>query len=189
MKVVCLRTGNAYGPEYVARLYSGLARNSTRPFNFECIGHSKFPGWWGKLGIFPPRERTIFLDLDTIITGNVDFLFDYDGEFAILRDFWRKNGYGSAVMSIAPGFGGEIYRRFIEEPDATMRRFHGDQEFIETVIKGADLWQDMFPGKIKSYKADYLEHAGPQGASVICFHGVPKPHNVEHVGWISEAWR
>ena len=48
------------------------------------------------------------------------------------------------------------------------------------------MWQDMHPGKIVSYKADVM----PPGerAAVVCFHGVPKPHEVKD-GFVMEHWR
>src|SRR6185369_485032 len=116
-KIVTLRVGNKYGEEYVENLFNALDRNTTVPFKFECIRESEFPGWWGKINLFPPKERIVFLDLDTIIVDNCDFLFQYNGPFCILRDFYRKDGYGSAVMSIAPGFGAEISRTFLADPE------------------------------------------------------------------------
>jgi hypothetical protein len=128
-------------------------------------------------------ERIIYLDLDTVIAGNVDFLFEYAGQFAILRDFHHWWEYGSAVMSIAPGFGRHIWENFT--PDV-MARLHGDQNWIKEQVKDADRWQDVAPGKIGSYKVDGLQD-GPKGFSVCCFHGRPKPHEVD--GWVTDAWR
>lgn len=186
MRVVTLCTGDKYGREYVDRLYYGLARHTTKPFEFECIRESEYPGWWGKLEIFPPKERTVFLDLDTVITGNVDFLFEYDGPFCILRDFYHRQQFGSAIMSIAPGFGGSIIESFVADAPRIMRRLHGDQDWIFEQVKTADHWQDLYPGKIKSFKAHDLL-SGPAGASVVCFHGQPKPHECN--GWVKEHWR
>jgi len=185
-RVVCLRTGDKYGPEYVERLGRGVAQNTSRPFWFEVITQAQFPGWWQKLLVFPSEERTIFLDLDTVIVGNVDFLFDYAGPFCILRDFYRPHGYGSAVMSIAPGYGKEIRDGFLADADNIMRRLHGDQNWIEEQVAGADRWQDVAPGKIGSFKADALQES-PKGFAVCCFHGQPRPHEVD--GWVREAWR
>lgn len=48
--------------------------------------------------------RKFYIDLDMIITGSLDELFSYDGEFATLRTgdlFCEKNhkdGYNSSVM-------------------------------------------------------------------------------------------
>jgi hypothetical protein len=187
-KIVTLCTGNKYGEEYVENLFNALDRNTTVPFKFECIRESEFPGWWGKVEIFPPKERIVFLDLDTIIVDNCDFLFQYKGPFCILRDFYRKDGYGSAVMSIAPGFGAEISRTFLANPEDAMKKVHGDQNWIERNVKDADLWQDKFPGKIVSFKV-HCNGKYPAGAAVVCTHGFPKPHQITHIPWVKENWR
>lgn len=65
-------------------------------------------GWWGKVTLFSLQNiegRMIYLDLDMIITGNIDELLKYDGPFAILRtdeiacEKSNKNGYNSSVMA------------------------------------------------------------------------------------------
>lgn len=184
-KVICIRTGEKYGPEYVTHLYDGLIRHTTCPWNFQVIQQSVFPGWWSKLLLFPPSERTIFLDLDVVLTGNVDFLFDYDGDFCIWGDPWNGK-WNSSVMSIAPGFGTEVRDKFVKKDAQIMQAFYGDQEFLASVVPNADLWQTVAPGKVKSYKADHLE-AGPGDASICVFHGDPKPATFLE-GWVYEFW-
>lgn len=188
MKIVTLCTGNKYPFTYVEKLYRGLQRNLTKPFEFQIITESKYPGWWGKIEIFNPAERIVFLDLDTVIVGNCDFLFEYQGPFAILRDFYRPNGYGSAVMSIEAGYGKHVVESFEANSKSIMEKFHGDQNWIEQQVSDAVLWQDIYPGKIKSFKADNLE-SGPKGASIVCFHGIPRPYDVAHLPWMIEHWR
>jgi hypothetical protein len=187
MRVVCLHTGDAYGPEYVGRLYAGLARHATRPFDFVVVREAPWPGWWGKLVLFPPEVRTVFLDLDVVLTGPVDFLFAYAGDFCLWGDPWNGR-WNTSVMAIAPGFGTEIRRRFLAEPEGIMRRLHGDQDFVAEVLwPHADTWQTVAPGQVKSYKADHLE-AGPAGASIVVFHGRPKPHELPLDHWARRAW-
>lgn len=199
--VACLKVGTMYGPEYVNRLAAMVRRHATVPHEFVCLTDNAtgidcescpvgcgLPGWWAKLVLFQPHPRlagarVVFLDLDTVIVGNLDWLLQYNGPFAILRDFYRPTGYGSAVMSIAPGFGGHVWQRFT--PDV-MRLMHGDQNWLERQVPHADRWQDIAPGKIGSYKADGLQD-GPKGFAVCAFHGRPKPHEVN--GWICDAWR
>jgi hypothetical protein len=199
MLVACVKVGKLYGAEYVNRLASMLGRHTTWPHFFVCLTddasglscpswpiETDLSGWWAKLALFKPGvfdERVIYLDLDTVIVGNVDFLFEYAGPFAILRSFLSPSRYGSAIMSIAPGFGRHIWERFT--PDV-MKRLYGDQDWIEEQVPEVDFWQDVAPAKIGSYKADNLQE-GPRGFSVCCFHGTPKPHEVN--GWVADVWR
>jgi hypothetical protein len=51
----------------------------------------------------------------------------------------------------------------------------GDGEYIRKRVK-ADTFQNLFPEKIVSKKVHSLEER--QKASVICYHGKPRPHEV-----------
>lgn len=199
MLVACVKVGSLYGPHYVNRLASMVARHTTRPHQFVCLTDDPtgltcesrdigavLPGWWAKLALFKPgtfAERVLYLDLDTVICGNIDALMDYTGPFAILRSFLPPSRYGSAVMSFEPTHG-HIWERFTL---GTMDRLYGDQDWIAEQTPTADCWQDILPtGTIGSYKVHDLRESN-RGYSVCCFHGEPKPHQVN--GWVRDAWR
>jgi hypothetical protein len=199
--VVCIKVGTKYGPEYVNRLASMVETHLTRPHEFVCLTDepsgvncptapvgTDLPGWWAKLVLFKPHpslagRRIIFLDLDTVIVGNMDFVLDYDGPLAILRDFYRPNGYGSAILSISPLGNPGVWEQFEK---GMMRQYHGDQDWIQACMRG-DLWQDLSPGKIVSYKV-HCQEGVPSEASIVCFHGEPRPHQVSHLPWMQEHW-
>lgn len=185
-RVVTLHNGTKYDKTYVEHLYSMLVRHTTVEWDFEVIRQNSPPGWWRKLLVFPPRQRTIFLDLDIVIVGNIDFLFKYDGSFCIWDDPWTGR-WNSSVMSIGPRFGQVIRDYFLVNPDNVMRRFHGDQDVIcELLWPHGDTWQKIAPDKIKSYKADRLDKS-PGDAAIAVFHGDPKPHTIDK-GWVHDSW-
>ena len=199
--LACVKTGDKYGVKYVNRLASMVARHTTRPYSFLCFTDLpaapgldansvpltyNLPGWWNKIMLLAPTVRTVYLDLDVVITGNIDFLFDYQGPFCIWKDPWGDK-FNSSVMSIGPGFGAEIQTNFMANSDEIMKTFYGDQEYISSIVKHADTWQDVAPGKVKSYKADKLQD-GPGEAAVSVFHGNPKPSDFGE-GWVKEAWQ
>lgn len=206
--IVCLKAGPKYGPEYVNRLWTGVETFLRRRHRFVCMTENRsglreeietlplelggLIGWWHKIALFKPPSgledsRLIFLDLDTVIIGNMDFVLDYQGPFVILRDFYRPNGYGSAVMSIAPGYGQGIWGKFAEHPKLWMAELAGDQDFIRMCVDGADLWQDLCPSKIVSYKAQCGQGI-PEGAAIVCFHGEPKPADLRPENAIRRIW-
>lgn len=200
--VVCVKVGTKYGPEYVNRLAAMVARQTTLPYEFVCLTDDEtgldvawadirtgLTGWWEKLVLFQPHpflfeRRVIFLDLDTVIVGNMDFLLEYSGHFAILRDFYDHKHMGSAVMSFEPGFGQHIFTDYTKEQEG---RWWGDQAWIEHCVKDADRWQDLYHGMVVSYKV-HCQDGIPEGARVICFHGEPRPHQVTHLPWMQEHW-
>lgn len=196
--VVCCVMVNNYlgkGAEYVNKLHSAVERNLSIPHRFICftdipdkINCETRPiygeGWFSKLYLFPnfTTGKVIYLDLDTIITGNLDFLDKYNGKFAILRDFYRKDGYGSGMMMWRGGFGHEITENY--EKDGCPFVEGGDQIYIESQVRNAKRLQDLFPKKIVSYKAHAM--AGTE-APIVCFHGHPKPHDFQF-GWVKDSW-
>ncbi len=202
--VACIKVGTRYGPEYVNRLAAMVERNTTVPYEFVCLTDDNrgvlfqgfhvepistdLPGWWSKLVLFKPHpylagRRVLFLDLDTVIVGNMDFLLEYDGGFAILSDFYRPQTFGSAVMAIPPGFGPHIWWNF--DPDNI--DCAGDQDWIWSNLNNATRWQDLYPGKIVSYKV-HCQDGLPADARVVCYHGTPRPHETTNIHWVQEHW-
>lgn len=203
----CVKWGDAYGPEYVNILRDMVSRNLSAgtEAEFWCLtdkpeglgpGVLAVPlpmgpdGWWAKLamfapGVFPTGARIIYFDLDTIICGAIDALLSIEDDFAILRDFYRPDGYGSGVMACRAGWGAHIWESWIAagSPDLP----GGDQAWIELVQPTASRLQDLFPGLFVSFKAD-CRPLPPKGASVVCFHGQPKPHNCG-AEWARDMWK
>lgn len=205
--VCCIRAGAKFAPAYVSILFDSVRRNLADGFEgkFICFTDqpdqfetgievrplpADLPGWWSKLalfkrGLFPDGSRVVFLDLDTVITGRLDEIVAYDGPLAILRDFYRPDGLQSAVMAWRAGDYSEIWDGY-EAAGCPMDNPGGDQSWIErTQIASAVRLQDQFPGAFVSYK----QISGPpERASVVVFHGNPRPHDVL-TGWVPEVWK
>jgi hypothetical protein len=101
-----------------------VARNLNRPFRFVCLTEDaqglspeieSFPlpqlkvtldgpeRGWNKLGVFAEnlynlKGKVLCLDLDLIITGGLDDLFDYPGEVLIIKDWIKKDGTGNSSV-------------------------------------------------------------------------------------------
>lgn len=202
MNVVMVQTGNycGLGVEYVTRIHEAVRRHlgPRRVYLVTDDVASNYPGirckpadptlngWWQKLrlfkpGMFPEGERMLYLDLDTVIVGDLRPLESYAGDFACLRDFYRHNGLGSGVMLWRSGWGGEIWERWNAMGRPTNPG--GDQWWIELSVPRADRLQDLFPGMFASFKAD-CQNGAPEGARAICYHGRPRPHET---GWRAAA--
>jgi len=208
------------GAEYVNRLYDMVSRNLPEGFEarFICFtddatglneGITAKPlpvegltGWWNKLalfkeGVFDNGDRVIFFDLDTVIVSKLDDIVKYDGPFAILRDFYRPGGLGSAVMAWEVSV---AYHQIWDNWNCDGRPEipGGDQAWLELffTIDGPlrryntltyNILQDLFPDNFVSYKV-HAQHGIPKGARVVCFHGIPRPHHV--IGnWVEKVWK
>jgi hypothetical protein len=202
LTVVCVRVGTKYGREYELRLRANVARCLTIPHRFVSFTDDPLPGvesapvppmlegWWAKLWLFSEEalrghDRILYLDLDTVFVGNIDEIALFNGEFAILRDFYRPDGLGSAVMLWSAGEQTDIWDTWLNFGAPKFRG--GDQAWIEIAKYDATRLQDIFPGRLVSYKADCDADGPPKGSSIVCFHGKPDPHEVE--GWAAREWR
>jgi len=207
LQFICLNAGNylGRGKEYVEKLRDGIFRNlpehisakftvfTDDPQDYQDIHKRPLPyaglsGWFNKLalfreGLFPEGDTIIYLDLDTVITGALDDIVKYEGNFAILRDFYRFDGFGSGVM-IWKGDHSHIWDSWDIAGRPEVKG--GDQAWIEQVVEKVDLLQEIFPGRFVSYKVHASEKI-PKGASVVCFHGRPRPHECR--GWVEQFWK
>lgn len=209
LNVVCVKLGTKYGPEYVNILFDMVRRNLREGFEgkFWCltddptdlnpeIGILTAPkgltGWWGKLwlfspGLFPEGERILYFDLDVCIVGVLEDVAEYQGDFAILKEFLNAPGWQSSVMAWRSGYGHEVWEKWVEQERPEV--VGGDQEWIEIVLGKADYLQDLFPGGFLSYKCDcHVGHHPPRGSKVIIFHGEPKPDNCGEQ-WAAIVWK
>lgn len=187
MRVCCVATGPYAEHDYAGKLYRGLKRFTTADFNFICTTESDLPGWWAKMEFFNPMERTIVLDADVVITGDCDFLFQYDGRFCLRVNEWNPKKWDTSVMSIAPGYGGELKERFYAASKMWMKEYRSDQDYLNLWIRHADVWQKVAPRKTQSYKINRLE-SGSGDASLVHFHGEPKPADLPDSHWAREYW-
>jgi len=213
LNICCVQVGNyeGRGAEYVNTLFDMARRNLAEgyPGKFVCFtddprgldeGIEARPvqpgltGWWNKLylfksGVFREGERVLYFDLDTLITGRLDEIAGYAGEFAIMADLFKPvsgpfSGWQSGVMAWRGGFGSHLWEEFEKAgfPDVV----GGDQAWIASHQPTADLFQNLYPDLFVSYKATGGEI--PTKASVVCFHGHPRPHEVLE-GWVPQVWR
>ena len=208
MILACVRTGHKFGPEYVERLVHGVKRNSSVPCKFFCLtdlpetyagveNHyvSGLPGWWAKMELFSPDWRrghaVVYLDLDTVVNGNIDPLLKLDVPFGICRNFTRARSpnwpcnYGSCVMTLRSGYGRFIYDEFMASRHLLMRQndLYGDQRVIEYLDEDAQYLQDLLPrGFFSHYRMGFR-----RDAALLIFGGQHKPHNHPEP-WVTERW-
>lgn len=208
LQIVCVKAGTKYGPEYVNKLEDMVRRNLPGGFpgKFVCFTDdpaglsdgieilelpNNLTGWFNKLylfkaGLFPHNDRILYFDLDTLITGPLDEIVKYDGEFAILRDFYRPKGLQSSVIAWEANTHRNIWEEYEAAgyPDIN----GGDQAWIECkLLSTPQLWQDLYPKSFVSYKV-HCQNGPVKGAKVVVFHGHPRPHEVTE-GWVPSVWK
>jgi uncharacterized Rossmann fold enzyme len=209
LNIVCINANNylGRGAEYVNILSDMVGRNISDKtlYKFICFTDdstqinseidirplpvSGLDGWWNKLalfkdGLFPDGDRILYLDLDTVIISGLDEIIKYSGEFAILRDLYRQDGYQSSVMMWGANTHTHIWDEWVNE--GMLKIQGGDQVWIESCVDNADILQDLYPESFVSYKLHAFYHI-PKAAKVVVFHGEPRPHEAK--GWVEKVWK
>ena len=196
MIIACvLKSGGDFRPEHVLKLRRMVAKHApAHLYDFVCLTDSEvdcqavpltegWPGWWSKMELFKLPGPLLYLDLDTIIVGDLVPILEAVPKikFGILRDFYRgasnRNAMGSGVMCWSGDqrriYWGFHYRR--PEPG-------GDQIYLEKVIREPTFLQDQFPGAFVSFKADKVQANGTAPEVVaVCFHGRPRPWEQDRI--------
>lgn len=207
--VMCvLRSGGNYDPSWVRKLRDNVWRHCTRPHRFVCLSDvdvpcariplkHDWPGWWSKIELFSDgviTEPTLYLDLDTIVTGPIDGIAELQSDFATIRSFADPSMMGTGIMFFRK-VPHQVYTKFVKQPQAYIDHhvrnqrgaYIGDQGFINDVLdRKADVLTDLFAG-ITSYKLHQKRKLLP-GTSIVAFPGEPKPQEVDDE-WVKEEWQ
>ena len=238
--IVSMKWGTKYGGDYVNKLYNMARRNCTLPFKFVCftddasgldknidarplppmdLPDGKERGW-RKLSIFQKNSglegRVLFLDLDTVIVGNIDDFLTMDGKFIAIKH-WKPSETQSigetGVFRFEAGAHPDLFEQFMANMDEVKANNRHEQAYvISTLHKRGEL--SFWPEKwMPSFKYNcmrpfplcfFQEPVLPEGAKMIVFHGNPTPDQAmrgeikgikklfRHVitpKWLKENWR
>ena len=216
--VICLKWGAApYSADWINRLYRGVARHLSPPFNFvaftdETDGldpaieardiHSltfapELEGIWWKLAVLHPDAKLtgtcLFLDLDSIIVGGLDKVFNHPGDFCAIRNWisWRKTIlrprpwiFNTTLYRFQAGAHPEAVETFLRDPAAAndKTKFSTEQKFMTHAI-GAENATWLPVAWVQNYKYDLrppfplnwvCKPKIPPQAKIITFTGIPK---------------
>lgn len=204
LTVACvMKSGGEYTPYHVKALASLVRKHLTRPYRIICLTDipsqmpgniipvmlpDLWPGWWGKICLFKKgviEGPAFFLDLDTIPVRNMDDLV-LGHRFTVLQNFWTTTGkIGSGLMAWDYDLS-SIYDKFKPHAPRFIETYKtraqwGDQAFIldHTPIH-PNMWQFRHPGRVVSWKLGCRQGV-PDKASIVCFHGQPRP-------WHTPLW-
>jgi hypothetical protein len=202
LTVWCVCVGDKYSIDDVLRLQSMVARNLKTKHTFICLSDTWqagvttlvperiLPGWWNKLTLFQvSKGPALYLDLDVVVTGPLDGLLS---DKLSLPKNWALSGHGgyqSSVMSWSGNdyawLANEFQPEKLTAPERGNFGFYeglwGDQEYIsdrlgDTIVPMSGVY---------SYRY-HCQGAVPDDASVVAFHGLPKPGDVG-VPWVKAA--
>lgn len=227
--VACVFWGDKFSDDYVYNLKSMVERNTTVPHQFVCFSDRElegiktvklipgYEGWWNKMQMFNTDfrlgNRVVYLDLDTLIVDNIDWLLEYDGMFMGIEDLGSVNEHQpelkgrlqSGVMSWDYRLNSHLWNRFTSSGES--QRYRGDGEYLNHIVPKyqRDFIQKRYKGKLKSYKYQVYSEGITDDLSIICFHGRPSipqamtetvttgwknsGKTYEPQDWIKDYWR
>lgn len=152
MKVYCVRIGNKYGPEYEEYINEKLKKYDVHwirePYD------KRVPLQWNKLLCmsFDDEEPIVVLDIDVILSGNYEQLFDYPierGEFLSIPHWWSSrypewqiNGGFQKYYPVDCNYIFEIFMENVKhwlthyiKQGLTIGPVNGEQFFVEEHVK------------------------------------------------------
>lgn len=217
--VLCLKWGRRYGPEYVNILAASVRRHLRRPYRFHCCTDDP-TGLAGGIHVIPFPENpgirrgwpdilakvvvtrdgfgglegpTLFLDLDVVIMGSLDELFDHAPGRPVMIHNWvgahkallglRPPAGNSSVFRFEAGASNYVFEKLLAEGLRAEDRsiFNGDQEFLTYAFRDLAWWPETW---VRSFKRHcrpvfplnlWLPPKPPKDCRVLVFHGRPDP--------------
>lgn len=200
--------------DYVGALADAVARNLAMPHRFVCLtdavsvpdGVERIPlrhgwrGFWSKVELFRPGlfdGPVMYLDLDTIVCGDITDVANADSPLALSWDM-KRGWVNSSFMrwSVDLSFVYETLAGALD-PARVMGEFEsggrwGDQGFLQTSLEARGIgwnWiQDLFPERISWHPPASRDLPAAPGTSISLWYGHPKPHEI-HSDFVATHWR
>lgn len=224
-----------YGPDHVNRLYSSLKRNLTIPFRFVLISDdfsglfagiekiqiwdtfSELGGCYRRLFLFSDNirkylgDRFVSIDLDCVITGNLDTIFSRKEDFIINEYPIEENNnathqyYNGGLFMMTAGCRKQVWDIFSKKPlkiieeikernkdKARLELIGSDQAVLAHLLGPGEA---LFNKKDGVYDYRKLSRQGggkelPDDAKIVLFPGKRDPSTQYYNNkWIQEKWK
>ena len=209
LNIVVWRWGSKYPGHYVDRLKAGVTRHIKQEFKFCVVAPeaedehlTKIPGCFVRLRMFDPAwqekhgltGRIVSIDLDTVITGALDPLFDRPEPFVILHGGNSANPcrYNGSMFMLRAGMHPEIWSGFSLKEAFAMPSydFPDDQGYLAAKLPNAAGW------KVGSETGAYcFQKPGwpvgtdlPKDARIVAFPGWRDPSKFQNIDWVKTNW-
>lgn len=201
--------GNKYSPDYVEKLASGVKRNLRQQFRFRVFTPQdedehliKIPGCFARLRMFDPEwqemnditGRLVCMDLDMVITGPLDDLFDRPEPFTILQGANASNPcpYNGSLMMLRAGAHPEVWSDFSVEAAtaAPYYEFPDDQGWMAHKVPNSAGWTCGPNSGVYAFRKRNWPQSDrlPPGARIVAFPGHRDPSQFSKLDWVSEHW-
>lgn len=181
-----------YPKIYPTTLRSMLNRHGVE---LEVLEVGWLPTWWAKLELFNIPGPVRYLDLDTVVVGSPDFLFEPVPEG--IKMLWEDAENGAMANSCIMGWDEDlscVMKEFKKRPNEIMEEYKalpklGDQAFIYDTLtmynKPVGFWD---PEPLIHFR-DVLAGADWAGKSIAWWTAQPKPASMRGHPLVKEHWK
>lgn len=226
LKIVTWFWGSKYPLDWVVRLAAGVRRNLHQPYEFILVcdkklsGSLKFvdrvieqpselyerKGCFARLIMYSPEwqqrhgieGRLVCMDIDSVITGPLDPLFDRPESFVILQGGNAANPcpYNGALQMVRSGTHSEVWSNFTWEAGqkTPFHEFPDDQGWLSVQVPNAAGWKCGKESGVYVFQKPgwpgypRFGNGLPSGARLVTFNGWRSPSKFKHLHWISRNW-
>lgn len=166
------------------------------------------PQCYRRLTLFHPEAAEIFgsdrfvsMDLDCVVTGSLDRLFDNDCPFVMFKGTSKHRPYNGSMIQMDAGARSIVWEAFANDPqgmaEAARRKYIGsDQAVISMVLgKGEERWDER--DGVLAYGGGFLRRHGRHPSRVrltddtrlVFFPGRTKPWDlVKRAAFVADHW-
>jgi hypothetical protein len=151
--------------------------------------------WQHELGV---DDRLVCLDLDMVITGGLDQVFDRPEPFVILSGANSINPcpFNGSVMMLRPGQNEEVWTTFSVEAARKIPHFEfpDDQGWIWHKLPKASTWpagkkSGIYAFRKPGWPTGIPINDLPENARIVAFPGARRPQQFAGVKWVRENWK
>lgn len=241
--VLCMKWGTLYPAEYVNVLYRACRAHLTGDFRFVCLTNQTdgllpevqtypipdiglehrhyYHGAWPKIAVFQAdlyglSGRALFIDLDTVIWGSLDELFEVPGALVAINNApWTNESKPrtmSSVFAFDLGSLGSVVTRLQAQRDELIGLHDIEQEYLHHAVPDICYWPSDWLISFKHHLRRPLvidrflpPPPPPPGVRCLVFHGRPRPmdlvrppkgnwdrfphHGSGPVSWMQAYWQ
>lgn len=239
--VICMKWGERYPAHFANRLYNMVRRNVTGDLRFVCFTDDKegllpeveyqplppidLPDkfrWlpWRKISLWQAglgdlEGEVLFLDVDLIVTGNMDPFWEFHpGEMCIAEN-WTQKGMGignTSVYKWTIGEHTEIFEKYMKDSAPIHSEFRASQQYVSAMTPNKIYWPEEWCVSFKhslmpKFPLNWFQTPKlPEETKIVAFTGRPDPDeardgkwqaplhkkiykHVKPTPWIKEHWR
>lgn len=205
--------GKKYSGDYVDKLAFGVRTRLHEAHRFrvfspleEDVHLTERPGCFVRLRMFDPQwqasvglqpgDRLVCLDLDMVVTGSLDNLFNRPEPFVILQHANVSNPcpFNGSVMMLRAGAHPEVWTNFSLEKASAVpyHEFPDDQGWLWHMLPNAAGWKCGIDSGIYAFKKKgwpVNDYRLPSNARLVAFFGNRDPAQYTRLPWLRACWR